>query len=539
MQDATAYSNRFAAFYRRLPARAIATTGIVLSLIASLLAWQWEQEALRSELHEQADHLQDRLQKAILLQQVNHREAIATQAVSETRLVRDLLTSALSGLDLADLDIYVWQGELRQQPQSLALYRFNQHAFAGDLEAHQPKLTGRGWLCPEFSPPTRSATGQAFRQMRQVNRSTGKPCERVLEWGDRRLSFLLLPTSEYVAPYRYWHTWSSLILGVGLATALAIYLQVSQHYMQQVEGLIVERTQKANMLQNALHELQNTQTMLVHSERMSALGQMLAGIVHEINNPVQFVSGNLGYLNEYTQNLLDLLNLYQQHYPPATVPAIAKYAEEIELDFVAEDLPNIVGSMRVGVERIVQIVSSMRNFSRLDETSMKEANLHDGLDSTLLILYNRLKAKDKHPEIRVIKNYGDLPLVPCYSGQINQVFMNIIANAIDALRENGEARSPQANSPEPDCIQISTSVIGDRVRIQIADNGPGIAAEIQERIFQPFFTTKPTGKGTGLGMSISHKIIVEKHGGALSCHSELGQGTEFRIELPIQQSKLE
>ena len=269
---------------------------------------------------------------------------------------------------------------------------------------------------------------------------------------------------------------------------------------------------------------------------MSGLGQLVAGVAHQINNPVNFIYGNLKHADAYTHGLLSLLKLYQQHYPNP-VAAVKAEAEAIDLDFLLQDLPKLLSSMKVGADRIRQIVVSLRNFSRMDQAEMKKVDLHEGIDSTLMILQHRLKAEPHSPAIRLIKNYSDLPLVECYAGQLNQVFMNILSNAIDAIEEQNQQR-PQEIEQQPGQICIWTEKLDcDRVRIHIADNGPGISPTIQQHLFDPFFTTKPVGKGTGLGMSISYQIVTEKHGGSLYCVSGIGQGAEFVIEIPIRQER--
>lgn len=284
-------------------------------------------------------------------------------------------------------------------------------------------------------------------------------------------------------------------------------------------------------------QLQKTQEQLIRSERMSILGQMLGGIVHDINNPVNFIYGNISHTEEFAQGLLNLVQLYQEHYPNP-VPEIEEEQENIELDYLVEDLPKIVASMKVGIERIRQIVVSLRNFSRIDESEMKPADLNEGIDITLMILQNRLKAKSDRVAIEPIKEYGDLPQVECYFGQMSQVFMNLIANAIDAIEEYDRQRSPQEIKDNPCYIRIRTEAI-DRnlVRIGFFDNGPGMSEEILSQAFDPFFTTKDNGKGTGLGLSISRSIIVEKHKGKLYCVSAPGQGSEFIIEIPVRQQE--
>ncbi|MFK0731783.1 MAG: sensor histidine kinase [Gloeotrichia echinulata GP01] len=290
-----------------------------------------------------------------------------------------------------------------------------------------------------------------------------------------------------------------------------------------------EQTQK---LEIALKELANTQAQLIQTEKMSSLGQLVAGIAHEINNPINFIYGNTIIANEYTQNLLYVISLYQKYYPQASTE-IEKWIEEIELVFVKEDLPKILSSMRIGAERIREIVLSLRNFSRLDESEIKAVDIHEGLDSTLLILHNRCKTKAGNIGIEVIKYYGNLPKVECYPGKLNQVFMNILNNAIDAIEE---LRNIRLNSLDDYLgkITISTELLdGEKVIIRIIDNGYGMTEEIQQKIFDPFFTTKPIGSGTGLGMSISYQII-KQHGGQLKCISAPLQGTEFLIQIPIQ-----
>jgi two-component system NtrC family sensor kinase len=286
-------------------------------------------------------------------------------------------------------------------------------------------------------------------------------------------------------------------------------------------------------LEQTLLQLQRTQAQLVHAEKMSSLGQLVAGVAHEINNPVNFIHGNLTYLEEYSENLLNIVQLYQHHYPNA-VAEIQAQADAIELDFLQKDLLKILNSMKLGTDRIRNIVLSLRNFSRTDEVDIKPVNIHEGIDSTLMILQHRLKARSERPEIQVIKNYASLPLIECYAGPLNQVFMNILSNAIDALEENN-ARPKYQEIQENPKITIRTSAIDAQwVEIAIADNGSGIPKEIGERIFDPFFTTKPVGKGTGMGMSISYQIVTEKHGGKLECFSTLGEGTEFAIKIPVR-----
>jgi predicted ATPase/signal transduction histidine kinase len=306
-----------------------------------------------------------------------------------------------------------------------------------------------------------------------------------------------------------------------------------ENYNHTLEEKVAARTQELNEknqhLKEALDNFQSTQTQLIQSEKMSSLGQMIAGIAHEINNPINFIHGNITHTSNYVNDLLDLIVLYQQEYYPT--PQIQQKHEEIDIDFLAKDLSKILDSMKIGSLRIRTIVLSLRNFSRLDEAEMKLADIHEGIDNTLMILQHRLKTKSHRQEIQVVKQYRILPQINCYPGQLNQAFMNILSNGIDALDESVSNSKFSNYKPE---IHIFTELIGsDRVRVRIADNGHGISQEVIHKIFDPFFTTKAVGSGTGLGLSISYQIIVDKHKGKLTCNSTLGKGTEFTIEIPI------
>lgn len=315
---------------------------------------------------------------------------------------------------------------------------------------------------------------------------------------------------------------------------VAIAIDQSALYAQSRTAATLA-TAQAEQLKKALHDLHSYQAQLVQTEKMSTLGTLVAGVAHEINNPTSFIYGNLHYANEYIKDLLDLVRLYQKYYPkPAR--EIQAHAEAVELDFLIEDLPKVLSSMATGAERIRHLVLSLRNFSRRDQTQMQSVNIHDGIESTLLILNNRLKATSDRPAINLIKEYGELPLVECYPSQLNQVFMNLLGNAIDAVEEVQDELQNSRSDFFP-TIWISTQVSSlNQVTVRIADNGSGITEEAKSQLFDPFFTTKPMGKGTGLGLSISYQIVVEKHKGRLICESNCGQGTEFLIEIPIQQN---
>ncbi|MFB8788128.1 MAG: PAS domain S-box protein [Potamolinea sp.] len=317
---------------------------------------------------------------------------------------------------------------------------------------------------------------------------------------------------------------------------------------QQAEG-------KATQLQQAMYDLQRTQSQLIQVEKMSSLGQLVAGVAHEINNPVNYIYGNLIYVEEYFQNLLSLLQLYRDFYPnPPTI--IQEQINAIDLDFLISDINQLQDSMKLGAERIRDIVRSLRTFSRLDEAEGKEVDIHSGIESTLMIIQSRLKATSARSAISVIKEYADLPLVECYPGQLNQVFMNLLTNALDALEQKMKSEHLETANYFLPTITINTGVVKknckgeetvstptesnqspSHVFIRIADNGCGMTQKTQQLLFDPFFTTKPVGRGTGLGLAISYQIVVEKHGGQLHFNSVVGQGSEFVVEIPIKHRK--
>ncbi|MGB3767913.1 MAG: MHYT domain-containing protein [Phormidesmis sp.] len=344
---------------------------------------------------------------------------------------------------------------------------------------------------------------------------------------------------------RIWQDGESELLNQ-LAIQLGIAIQQANIYAQSEDN-----AQKANAraqqikeseatlraqteaLLETLRKVKSLQSQLIQSEKMSSLGQLVAGVAHEINNPVNFIHGNLPHIRNHTQELLGLVQLYQQHYPDPE-PSLQAEIEEVEPEFLKADLNKIITSMQTGTDRIRDIVLSLRNFSRMDEADLKQVDIHEGIDSTLMILHHRLKASADKPTVEIIRDYGVLPAVDCYPRQLNQVVMNVLANALDALEGIDAAEGKRRSSQ----ITVRTSVIDhDWIEIAIADNGPGIPDSIQSQVFDPFFTTKPVGKGTGMGMSISYKIIVEKHCGKLEYFSNPEQGTEFFIRIPAHQTK--
>ena len=396
----------------------------------------------------------------------------------------------------------------------VAIYRFHEGwrgAFVADSIADGWQPTKPSQTVTEKVMATPEKDGQYPRNEVFVPISQGDKL-----WG-------LLMAYQTSSP-RYWDDdEADLLAQVGSQLGIAL---------QQAE-LLQQTQQQTAQLNQALQQLRGTQAKLVQGEKMASLGQMMAGIAHEINNPVSFIFSNTQPAEEYTSDLLSLLSLYQQQYP-APDDSIQRKREEIDVDFLAEDLPKLIDSMRMGAERIQEIVKSMQVFSRLDEAACKAVDVHQGIDSTLLILGHRLKAQPQRLAIEVIKAYGELPLVSCYASQLNQVLMNLLVNAIDALEEI-------AGGERPLQIRITTDWIKERdsIMIQIEDNGPGIPETVLNNIFDPFFTTKEVGKGTGLGLSISYQIIAELHHGKLMACCESEAGTTFRIEIPISHAAID
>ncbi len=347
----------------------------------------------------------------------------------------------------------------------------------------------------------------------------------------------LLIAHECQKPRNWTPEEMSLLEQLGSQAAIAI---TQANLYEKVCTAAANEQAKSQQLAQTVEELQKTQSQLIQTEKMSGLGRLVAGMAHEINNPVNFIYGNLNYVSEYSQNLIDLIQVYQQYYPEPC-PEVQEYLESIEVDFMIEDLPKIMSSMQIGTERIRQLVLSLRNFSRLDEAQVKTVDIHEGIESTLLLLQYRLREEGDHSEIQIVKDYSTLPRIECYPGLLNQVYMNIICNAIDAIESHLKKKKKRAENPptaKPQIV-IRTSIVSSKepqsnlIQISIIDNGPGIKPEHLSRIFDPFFTTKSVGEGTGLGLSISYQIVVDKHQGNLQCISQLNRGSEFRILLPF------
>lgn len=421
-------------------------------------------------------------------------------------------------------------------------------------EARNPNLPSLLGDCPPQLAPLAAEIGklQTLRIDDLAETPGLEPATRSLlgNWGIT--SGLLLPLKTktgqlgaiFCSNYDRPHQWSTcdVQLLYGVVNQLAIAIEHAELFAKARAAVLAAQTQ-AHYLELALEDLKQTESRLIQTEKMSMLGQMVVGIAHEIKNPASLITGNMSHATNYVSDLVGLLERYQKEYPNPS-ESIQEYIEEIDLEFLMEDLPKTLSSIQMSADRIYDIVLSLQNFSRTDEKEMKPTNIHEWINNTLLILQSRLKPNGNNPGIMVIKEFGNLPLVECYPGQLYQVFMNIMSNALDALESErevekeksreGETRLGEAHATLSPTIWISTETLeSEQVIIRIRDNGPGMTANVLMRLFDPFFTTKALGKGTGLGLSISHKIVVKKHCGTLKCSSVPGQGAEFSIQLPI------
>ncbi|MGB3491317.1 MAG: ATP-binding protein, partial [Elainellaceae cyanobacterium] len=416
---------------------------------------------------------------------------------------------------------------------------------------HEAKLTQLSSVLGSCAPQVNTILAEQILHLRVVHISCGDDTTAIQDfqpilqaWNVRSLLIVPLETRlgqlgaivcSHCQDYRHWSQ-DEVKLLQSVTNQLAIAMEQAELYAQTKDAAHTAQTQ-AHQLNHALQALQQTQAQLVHSEKMSSLGQLVAGIAHEINNPVNFISGNLIYAKEYFADLVRLLKLYQSHYPQPS-PEIQTCIQDIELEFLLGDFAHLLESMKIGSERICQIVLSLRNFSRLDEAEVKAVDIHEGLDSTLLILHHRLKPHGDATGVEVIKNYGRLPLINCYASQLNQVFMNLLSNAIDAVEDISNPR--QITITTTTCTDGSITNLHSTldpsvewILIHIHDNGKGIPKAQMSNVFEPFFTTKPVGQGTGLGLSISYQIIVEKHHGWLGCTSTSAQGATLTIAIPV------
>ncbi len=450
------------------------------------------------------------LQQAEYLQKLRKQGAEISKAAERQRALVNTVDKIRQSLDIDIIFKTTTQEVLRLlEVERVAIYRFYPD-WSGEFVADS---IIDGWTpVMKPQPVTERVLLQEIKAGKYARNEVFVPISQGEKlWG-------LLVAYQNSQP-RYWQEEEiNLLAQVGVQLGVAL---------QQAESLKQMQMQKEEIAQT-LKELQITQSKLIQSEKMAGLGQLIAGLAHEINNPISFIYGNIPYVTDHIKDLLNLVRLYQNNYPQAPAE-IQNQSAEIDIDFINDDLPKMLNSMMCGADRIRQLVLSLRTFSRLDEAEMKPVDLHEGIDSTLSILQHRFQAQDNTLAIEVIKEYGELPGVVCYAAQMNQVFMNILTNALDALKESLIA------TPK---IWIRTKVIdNNHLQISIADNGCGIPDNVRDRIFEPFFTTKEIGQGSGLGLSVSYQIIVEKHGGQIKCISEFGQGCEFLIEIPIQMSR--
>ncbi|WP_249071275.1 MASE1 domain-containing protein [Argonema antarcticum] len=450
--------------------------------------------------------------------------------VTERQQAQESLRSSQASLADAQRIAHIgsWNFDLIEQQWywSEELYRilgFSPHAFEANYETFLRSVhdEDRDWVKKSLTEALKQQKSYSINY--RIIRSDGQ--ERII----REQAEIILDATGM--PIRITGTVQDITKQKRVEQALiqseAQLLELAHNLDLKVQERTEQLQQKNQELAHSLKTLQEAQQQLIQSEKMSSLGSLVAGIAHEINNPVNFIYGNLTHVRNYTEGILDLISLYQEECQH-TNAKIKDRIESIDLEFVKADLPKILSSIEAGADRIRKIVLSLRNFSRLDEAQMKQVDIHEGIENTLLLLQQRLKSCHGHTGISAIKKYGELPLVECYPGQLNQVFMNLLTNAIDAIE----------CLPQPGAITIYTQMLeSNRVLIKIADTGSGMTPTVQARIFDPFFTTKPVGKGTGLGLSISYQIIVQHHKGQLKCISEPGKGTEFEIEIPLRQSR--
>ncbi|WP_414620034.1 GAF domain-containing protein [Calothrix sp. CCY 0018] len=516
--------------------------------LAEKLGTQFSTAIHQYDLHQQLQDFNSNLEK-----QVKQRTDALQQAAKQRKILFEVVTKIRESLDL-DVIFQTTTQEVCQwlQADRVAVYRFNAD-WSGEFIA---EFVNEGWVKLVGSNIVKLWKDSYIQETQggrcRFNQSIAVDDIYQADYADCHIELLerFQAKAYAIAP---------IFIGEKLWGMLAAYQNSAPRHwqgseikflcqtaiqfgvaLQQAELLNQSRLQTEQIAQT-LNNLRKAQTQLVQSEKMSSLGQLVAGIAHEINNPVNFIYGNINHIHQYTKDLLGLLELYQDC--NGNNCEISERADEIDLEFLVDDLPKMLSSMKIGASRIREIVLSLRNFSRLDEADLKGADIHQGIESTLLILQYRLKAKPDSPGIEVIKEYGNLPEVECYAGQLNQVLMNVLSNAIDALEEGisssfWEIESDNKQSLIPKiriCTQISED--NNQLVIRIADNGLGMTETVMKRMFDPFFTTKPVGKGTGLGLSISYQIIVDKHDGIFNCKSLPNKGTEFSIEIPIKQSR--
>lgn len=515
---------------------------------------QWENVEVEF-LGQVASQLGVALQSSQMVTQIQTRANEMQQSAEQRRILFDLVVKIRESLDLETiLNTTVQEVRRSLQADRVGIFSFDPDAgfCSGEFIAEDvlPKFDSALAVkvqdyCfgDQYAPQYRQGQVQVISDVNSVGSKV--PHLDVIERFQVKAQ-ILVPLMEgddlwgLLCIHQCTHPrhWEETELEFVTQVAAQISVALRQANLFQQSSLLGQTREEANQLAQALNELRTAQMQIIHAEKMASLGQLVAGVAHEINNPINFIHGNLVHAHQYTQELLRYLELYR-HYHPDAAPEIQEFLQTTEIEFLFDDLPKLFKSMKVGTDRIREIVTSLRNFSRLDEADFKTVNIHEGIDSTLMILQNRLKPSADSPTIHISKDYDTLPPIECYPGQLNQVFMNLLSNAIDALEERNAEITPQEMTANPSEICISTSLLNkDWIAIRIADNGLGIDEKVISRLFDPFFTTKVVGKGTGLGLSISYQIVTDKHKGKIYCQSELGKGTEFVVELPIRRATI-